>query len=1076
MASGLIRAVRLWALLWPLWSAVPATGAEGPPQQPFLRIETGEHTAAVRRLAVNAEGRLAATISDDKSIRLWQLPDGEPLGVLRVPIDEGAEGELHALAMAPDGSRLVVSGHTGITWDGAASLYVFDLEAGRMIGRVARQPHVINDLAYSPDGRFVAAVLGGNEGLRVWDSKSFKLVFADPKYGGRGAWVSFAPDGRLVTAAFDGLIRLYRRPTPDQFELSLSRPAPGGKAPYSLSFSPDAELLAVGHYEGGAVDILSGRTLEPLYRAAGGDLGNGNLAAVAWSRDGAELLLWAGGSAHAADGRRFIRRWSGAGRGPSLDIPVAGSNLNALTQIPGGRLGFVSSDPSWGLVDAKGQPTLTRQGRTADFRSLYAGRFGVSADASMVDFGIAFGGTQPLRFDAKRMHLDTEPPKDELTTPPRLRVGDQALQNWQDRADPALGTVQLVLTPGDQAHSGALSADGRTLVIGGEHRLYLYRGSAEPLRRQSTEAPVWGVVISGDGRIAVAALGDGTLRWYSLVPGQELSLLGSLFVVPGTSTWVAWTPEGFFAHSSDGGQRLVGLHFNTTAAGNPLFTDFSQLYNQLHQPELVSARLGGRPFAGSTEIKAKAEAFIAELRRQPLPRARWIAYCPQRPAADAAGTRGFARVKEAPPPLPAVVPPQEECHPIAAATRGFARLAATPTTSAQPTQEPGGASLRSEHKWVRLQFEVADMGSGLGIIDFFHNGRLINRFPPPAQSPVALAGTSGGAPGVPGNQGEGAKNQRLEHLVELRPGRNDFEIRAYNLMRAFARSPGLTLIAPEESTRGIEQKPRLFLVAVGVNAYVQSPLTYAVADAEAVTKALQRVGVTSYQEVKLIERYNQQATQADLTGMLLDLAKQVHSGDTLVLYVAGHGLTDERTEQYYFLPYDAITSSNWIQERAIGQGQLAGGLGQIQAAGANIMLMLDTCFAGAVGNASSSRQIAGQINNATGMLTLAGAAGYQEAIDAFRDSRHGLMAHYLLLGLQGQGDFRPGDKLSAEELGKWVAYAATREGRRSSHSQSVEVMKGDNIYFRDFELGRVPVPEPTQALAGTGIGRAAESK
>lgn len=1063
MASGLIRSVRLWAVwlrlavLWALWSAVPATGAEGPPQQPFLRIETGEHTAAVRRLAVNAEGRLAATISDDKSIRLWHLPDGEPLGVLRVPIDEGAEGELHALAMAPDGSRLVVSGHTGITWDGSASLYVFDLEAGRMIGRVARQPHVINDLAYSPDGRFVAAVLGGNEGLRVWDSKSFKLVFADPKYGGRGTWVGFAPDGRLVTAAFDGLIRLYRRPTPDQFELSLSRPAPGGTAPYSLSFSPDAELLAVGHYDSGAVDILSGRSLEPLYRAAGADPTSGNLAAVAWSRDGGELALWAGGSGHGADGRRFIRRWSGAGRGPSLDIPVAGSNLNALTQIPGGLLGFVSSDPSWGLVDAKGRTTLLRHGRTADFRSLYAGRFGVSADASLVDFGLSFGGTQAFRFDLGRMQLQADPPQDYLTEPPRLKVGDQVVLNWQDRPDPQLGKLSLGLTQGDLAHSGALSADGRTLVIGGEHRLYLFRGAAEPVRRQSTEAPVWGVAVSGDDRIAVAALGDGTLRWYSLLPGQELSLLGSLFVVPGTSTWVAWTPEGFFAHSSDGGQRLVGIHFNTTAAGNPLFTDFSQLYNQLHQPELVSARLSGRPFERLAEIKAKAESFVTELRRRPLPRSRWIAYCPQPQSGSGDSKRGFARVKEEAT-TTAASAPQEECHPIAAATRGFARLPTTPSPPQSP-QEPTAPSLQTQHKWVRLEFEVTDTGSGLSLIDLFHNGRLIQRFPPPT---VPLPASSP----TPGQAAPAEQSRRLDHLVELRPGRNDFEIRTYNQMRAFARSPGLTLIAPEETTRGLERQPRLFLVAVGVNTYAQSPLSYAVADAEAVVKALQRTGAASYREVKLIERYNQQATQASLSALLLDLAKQVQSGDTLVLYVAGHGLTDEQSEQYYFLPYDALTSSNWLQERAIGQGQLAGGLGQIQAAGANIMLMLDTCFAGAVGNASSSRQIAGQINNATGMLTLAGAAGYQEAIDAFRDSRHGLMAHFLLRGLQGQGDFHPGDKLSAEELGKWVAFAATREGRRSSHSQSVEVMKGDNIHFRDFELGRVPVPEPAQAPAG----------
>ncbi len=48
-----------------------------PDQRPFLRIETGMHTAPIRRMGVDAACRLLATASDDKTVRLWSLPDGK---------------------------------------------------------------------------------------------------------------------------------------------------------------------------------------------------------------------------------------------------------------------------------------------------------------------------------------------------------------------------------------------------------------------------------------------------------------------------------------------------------------------------------------------------------------------------------------------------------------------------------------------------------------------------------------------------------------------------------------------------------------------------------------------------------------------------------------------------------------------------------------------------------------------------------------------------------------------------------------------------------------------------------------
>ena len=88
----------------------PRGGGVEPPTQPFLRVEAAAHTAPVARLATDAAGRVLATVSDDKTLRLWDLPEGTPRAVLRPGV--GAD-EVLAVAdrcrelagEAPDGSE-----------------------------------------------------------------------------------------------------------------------------------------------------------------------------------------------------------------------------------------------------------------------------------------------------------------------------------------------------------------------------------------------------------------------------------------------------------------------------------------------------------------------------------------------------------------------------------------------------------------------------------------------------------------------------------------------------------------------------------------------------------------------------------------------------------------------------------------------------------------------------------------------------------------------------------------------------------------------------------------------------------
>jgi hypothetical protein len=55
--------------------------------EPILRIETGKHGAAMWRIDTDAANRFAVTASDDKTVRVWSLPEGRLMRVLRLPIN-----------------------------------------------------------------------------------------------------------------------------------------------------------------------------------------------------------------------------------------------------------------------------------------------------------------------------------------------------------------------------------------------------------------------------------------------------------------------------------------------------------------------------------------------------------------------------------------------------------------------------------------------------------------------------------------------------------------------------------------------------------------------------------------------------------------------------------------------------------------------------------------------------------------------------------------------------------------------------------------------------------------------------
>ena len=238
-------------------------------ERPVLAIDPGMHTGVIWAQAVDAGGRFAVTGSDDRTVRIWSIADGKLLRTIWIPQGPEYVGRIFAVAISPDGSTIAAGGWTE-RLHGDLPIYLFDRESGDLIRRIHGElPDVAHSLTFSPDGRYLAATLGGGNGLRIFDrDKDWTAAFRDDQYGGDSYGAKFSPDGRLVTTSYDGLIRRYA------YEATSDRPnfrrvgeplkAPSGDRPRGVAFCPDGTRVAVGYNDVAAVDILDGATLERL--------------------------------------------------------------------------------------------------------------------------------------------------------------------------------------------------------------------------------------------------------------------------------------------------------------------------------------------------------------------------------------------------------------------------------------------------------------------------------------------------------------------------------------------------------------------------------------------------------------------------------------------------------------------------------------------------------------------------------------------------------------------------------------------------------------------------------------------
>jgi WD40 repeat protein len=500
-------------------AAAEQPAAQGLYDRPVLVVDPGMHTAMINRADADRAGSWGVTGSDDKTVRVWSLADGQLARTIRPPTGPGNVGQVRAVAISPDGKLIAAGGWIG-SKVGENNLYLFDRVSGMVVKRIGGLPEAVDHLTFSPDGHRLAAVLWGSNGIRLyglgrdWDEIARDEDYRDQSYG-----AVFAPDGRLATTSWDGKVRLYAAELKGTVRPAVAIDAPSGHRPYGIVFSPaDGARLAVGYDDSATVTLLDGHTLArlrgPEVQASTDD---GDLGTVAWSLDG--RTIFAAGTYGDEDSSPVLA-WDEAGTGEQRLMRAAQDNVMSLIPLPDGSLLAAAHDPWLGRLRPDGAAVWAHRPSQAQFRG-QLDTLSVSNDGTRIGYGYALFGEQPAQFDLRALALTLSPPSDAGLSEPRQ--DGLPIEDWVDSSNPTLGGRRLILQRYEMSRSLAIHPTGDRFVLGSDWRLRAFdAANAKLLWTRPVPEIVWAVNITSNGRLVVAAYGDGTIRWHRMSDGAEL--------------------------------------------------------------------------------------------------------------------------------------------------------------------------------------------------------------------------------------------------------------------------------------------------------------------------------------------------------------------------------------------------------------------------------------------------------------------------------------------------------------------------------------------------------------------------
>ncbi|MDX1629624.1 MAG: DUF5711 family protein, partial [Fulvivirga sp.] len=170
---------------------------------PRIVIDPAGHSGKIYNVLFTPDGEQVISISEDKTIRIWNANTGELVNKFESQVGNGYQGMLYASSISPDGKILAVSGYPVITEESNYIIFI-DLEKGKQVATALGHDNVINALDFSGDGKYIAS--GSDDGtILVWEMGADETIprVAEINVGVRITGLSFNDKTNQLAVAAD---------------------------------------------------------------------------------------------------------------------------------------------------------------------------------------------------------------------------------------------------------------------------------------------------------------------------------------------------------------------------------------------------------------------------------------------------------------------------------------------------------------------------------------------------------------------------------------------------------------------------------------------------------------------------------------------------------------------------------------------------------------------------------------------------------------------------------------------------------------------------------------------------------
>ncbi|QEL15913.1 WD40 domain-containing protein [Limnoglobus roseus] len=431
------------------------------------------HTERVTAVAATRDGKLFATTSEDRSVRIWDAANGKSIRHFQGLLSGGS-----AIAIRPDGKQLAVGTEEG-------TIRLWDLSATDENRASADAADSLWAAAFTPDGSKFATG-GADRTVRIYDTATGKLEHKLTGHTAAVTAVAFLPGDRLASAGGDKVIKLWDAKA-GKFLRDLT-----GHASAVLTLAADNGVLV----SGGIDKTVKGWNLD-TGKPTWSWTGRSAVAAVAVRKGGKQVAVGT------ADGWLTILDLAGGEPKPvgSGQQAHAAGVASAVYAADGAKLATVGGDGKlsfWAVADNGTPSSLTKDEPkksgsatatiTPNLPALSAvafspdGRMAASAGADMV-----------------------------------LHVWDTATG----------GEIRTLRGPTDWVTAVAFAPDGEHLLCVGVDRVarLFELSKAEATARVGHAMAARAVAVRKDGKLIASGSDDKTVKLWELATGKEVATL-----------------------------------------------------------------------------------------------------------------------------------------------------------------------------------------------------------------------------------------------------------------------------------------------------------------------------------------------------------------------------------------------------------------------------------------------------------------------------------------------------------------------------------------------------------------------